>query len=97
MSVQKILTDEEVKELLEDTPLWNIEGKEIVRELVSANFPAAIGVVNAIAVIAEAMDHHPDILIYGWNKIRVKLTTHSEGGLTAKDFEMARKIENLNI
>jgi 4a-hydroxytetrahydrobiopterin dehydratase len=97
MPVPHKLTETEIKDYLEDIPLWNLDGGEIVRELVGANFPAAIGIVNSIAVIAEAMDHHPDIFIYGWNKVRIRLTTHSAGGLTENDFELAKKIEKLNI
>jgi 4a-hydroxytetrahydrobiopterin dehydratase len=62
---------------------------------VGVNFAEAVGKVNAIAILAEAADHHPDILIYGWNKIRVTLSTHDAGGLSDKDFELAAKIEEI--
>ena len=45
--------------------------------------------------MAERADHHPDLLIHGWNKVKITLSTHSEGGLTAKDFELAREIEGM--
>ena len=48
--------------------------------------------VNRVADEAEAMDHHPDILIHGWNNVRLSVMTHSEGGLTAKDFKLAERI-----
>jgi 4a-hydroxytetrahydrobiopterin dehydratase len=91
------LSEEEIRENMEDIPLWTLEGNVINRELVASNFPAAIGFVNAIAVIAESVDHHPDFLIYGWNKVRITLTTHAVGGLTNHDFELAKKIDKLNF
>jgi 4a-hydroxytetrahydrobiopterin dehydratase len=51
--------------------------------------------VNSVAVEAESMDHHPDILIHGWNNVRLSITTHSKGGLTEKDFSLAVKIDVL--
>ena len=74
------LSEEEIRENMEDIPLWTLDGNTIVREMVASNFPAAIGIVNAVAVLAEVSGHHPDILIYGWNKVRISLSTHSTGG-----------------
>jgi 4a-hydroxytetrahydrobiopterin dehydratase len=56
-----------------------------------------VGLLNAIAVVAEAMDHHPDMLLYGWNKLRVMLSTHDRGGITALDIELAKRIEQLRF
>jgi 4a-hydroxytetrahydrobiopterin dehydratase len=91
------LSEEEIQEALNELPHWNLQSDSIVREKVAANFAAAVGIVNAIAVIAEAMDHHPDILIYGWNKLRITISTHDAGGLTELDFKLASKIEELNL
>jgi 4a-hydroxytetrahydrobiopterin dehydratase len=55
----------------------------------------AIALVNRVAEVAEAQNHHPDILVHGWNKVRLELSTHSEGGLTDADFEMAARIDDL--
>ena len=92
-----LLNKEQLNDLISELPLWVHEGKTIVREIVAANFAAAIGIVNSIAVLAETADHHPDILIYGWNKIRISLSTHDKGGLTKLDFELADKIDKLNF
>jgi 4a-hydroxytetrahydrobiopterin dehydratase len=91
------LSDEEIQIYLGDSPLWGLSGSgdSIIREIVGENFPAVIGIVNAIAIIAEKMDHHPDILIYGWNKLRITLSTHDRGGLTELDFKLAKKIDDL--
>jgi len=90
-----LYTEEQIESELKDLILWNRVGDSIIRELVASNFVASIGIVNAVAILAESFDHHPDILIYGWNKVQIKLYTHSAGGLTQKDFQLARKIDEL--
>lgn len=97
MSYPNLISDERLEEELKNFPLWKRDKNYILREFVGANFSAAVGMVNAIALVAEKLDHHPDILIYGWNKIRVTTLTHAKGGLTEKDFELAKKIEELNF
>lgn len=91
------LSEEDINIYLKRLPKWQRKGDSIERELVASSFPAIVGVLNAIAVLAETMDHHPDLLIYGWNKLRVTLSTHDQGGLTELDFQLAEKIENLNF
>ena len=90
-----LLSDEEINELMNEIPLWNLSGSWIIRELVAENFAGAIGIVNTIAIIAEKLDHHPDIFIYGWNKIRISSKTHDKDGLTELDFLLAKKIDEL--
>ena len=55
-----------------------------------------MGFVNQVAEMAEAANHHPDLLIHGWNKVRLTLSTHSEGGLTDADHALARRIDELD-
>jgi 4a-hydroxytetrahydrobiopterin dehydratase len=74
---------------------WEREGDEIVRERRFEDFGEAIAFVNRVAEAAEEANHHPDIFIHGWNKVRMALTNHSAGGLTAADFEMAAKFDGL--
>lgn len=92
-----LLTEEEIQSELKEVPFWQRKDNAIVREIVADDFVSAIGIVNAIAIIAECMDHHPDILIYGWNKIRITSSTHDKGGLTELDFKLAKKIDSLSI
>lgn len=90
------LNAEEIKLRLESKPLWNVNDRdELYRELVAPSFTAAIGLTNAIAIAAEAMGHHPDILVYGWNKVRVSVRTHTVDGLTELDFALAEKIDEI--
>ncbi len=88
------LSDEEIERSLTDSP-WRREGDEIVREWKLENFADAMAFVNRLAEAAEAADHHPDILLHGWNKVRLRLTSHSAGGLTNEDFELSRTIDGL--
>ena len=62
-----------------------------MRESTLADFAAAIGFVDRVAGLAEAANHHPDILVHGYNRVRLTLSTHSAGGLTAADFDMAAR------
>lgn len=97
MSRPELIKSDELEAELFGVPLWNMEDIKIVREIVCSNFAAAVGVVNSVAVLAESMNHHPDLLIYGWNKVRIALTTHDSGGLTELDFKLAKKIDELNF
>lgn len=88
------LSDTEVKDALADLPGWELSGSEIVKHYKFADFVAAMAFVNQVADAAEAANHHPDIDIR-WNKVRLALSTHSEGGLTTNDFALAAQIESL--
>ena len=90
----ELLSDDQVTSRLEGNE-WRREGDEIVRDWQLQDFAEAIGFVNRVADAAEEANHHPDILIHGWNKVRLSLTNHSAGGLTDADFEMAARIDRL--
>ena len=89
-----LLNDEAIMARL-DGLAWEREGEEIVRDRTFKDFAEAIAFVNRVAETAEGANHHPDILVHGWNKVRLSLTNHSAGGLTAVDFEMAAKFDGL--
>jgi 4a-hydroxytetrahydrobiopterin dehydratase len=84
----------QTKSALATVPDWSKRGKTITRTFVFKDFPAAIKFVNAVAKLAEKAWHHPDIDIR-WNKVTLGLTTHDAGGLTEKDFALARKFDQL--
>jgi 4a-hydroxytetrahydrobiopterin dehydratase len=90
----QLLGDDEIGSRLERSA-WSRDGDEIVRDLVFGDFAAAIAFVNRVADVAEARNHHPDILVHGWNKVRLSVTNHSAGGLTEADFALAREIDAL--
>jgi 4a-hydroxytetrahydrobiopterin dehydratase len=74
---------------------WRLEDGAIVRDLKLEDFAAAIALVNRVAEVAEAANHHPDILVHGWNGLRITLSTHSEGGVTEADIALAATIDGL--
>jgi 4a-hydroxytetrahydrobiopterin dehydratase len=90
----ELLPDEEITSRLERTA-WQREGLAIVRDWTFEDFKAAMAFVNRVAEVAEEANHHPDILVHGWNKVRLVLTNHSAGGLTEADFAMAARIDEL--
>ena len=90
------LSDQEIEQRLSDAGEWRRgEHDDIVRELKFADFAGAIAFVDRVAALAEQANHHPDILVHGWNKVRLTLSTHSAGGLTDADFALAARIEGL--
>jgi 4a-hydroxytetrahydrobiopterin dehydratase len=74
---------------------WRQEDEALVRDLAFEDFAAAMAFVNRVADAAEAANHHPDILVHGWNRVRLTLTTHSAGRLTDADRAMAERIDAL--
>ncbi len=89
-----LLNDEQVTSALEGSA-WTREGEALVREWRFADFAAAIAFVERVAECAEAANHHPDILVHGWNKVRLTLSTHSEGGITAADLALAQRLDTV--
>jgi 4a-hydroxytetrahydrobiopterin dehydratase len=94
------LSDGEIDERLASADGWRRAGPDggepaIERDLKFEDFAAAVAFVNRVAEAAEAANHHPDILLHGWNKVRLTLSTHSEGGLTDADFRLAARIGEL--
>lgn len=85
-----LLKASEIKTALKRAPGWKQRGKTIQRTFEFDDFVAAVKFVNQVAKLAERAWHHPDIDIR-WNQVTLTLSTHSEGGLTAKDFELAAK------
>ncbi|WP_405006773.1 4a-hydroxytetrahydrobiopterin dehydratase [Kitasatospora purpeofusca] len=86
------LTEDGITAGLAGLPHWTREGDSIVRTADAPDFPAGIRVVAVVAEAAEAMDHHPDIDIR-WRTLRFVLSTHSAGGLTALDLDLAARID----
>ncbi len=89
-----LLSDEQIAAGLEGRE-WRREGEALVRDWRFADFGAAIAFVERVAEVAEAANHHPDILVHGWNKVRLTLSTHSEGGITAADLALAERLDQL--
>ena len=86
------LTQQQIAAALQGLPGWTQDGEELRRQFQFADFRASMAFVNGVAEAAEAADHHPDIDIR-YNKVNIALSTHSAGGITEKDVELAQHIE----
>ena len=90
----KLLDATQINAALATVPEWKKSGVLIARTFQFKDFPAAVAWVNQVVPLAEAAAHHPDIDIR-WNKVKLALTTHDAGGLTDKDFDLARQFDRL--
>lgn len=89
------LTTEQIQAALAAAPGWTLKGGiEITKQYVFKDFAEAMRFVNQVAALAEAADHHPDITIR-YKRVILTLSTHDAGGLTDKDFALARQIEGV--
>ena len=77
------------------TGVWSQRPDALERDFEFDDFAGAMAFVNRVAEVAEEANHHPDILVHGWNKVRLTLSTHSSGGLTAADHQLAARIDDL--
>lgn len=91
---RKKLFGEELIEKLSEVNSWERRGEKIYKRFSFENFAEALDFVNKVGAIAEAHDHHPDIT-FGWGYAEFEITTHDAGGLTQKDFDLAKEIEEL--
>ncbi len=88
------LTSDQVTAELAATPGWELADGQITRTVTRKDFRDSLLFVNAVGFLAERANHHPDIFL-SWNKVTLTIVTHSAGGLTAKDFALARQISEL--
>jgi 4a-hydroxytetrahydrobiopterin dehydratase len=88
------LSDEEIDERLGGLEGWELSGNAIAKDFENGDFKGSVDFVNRLLPEAEEMNHHPDLEI-SWSTVKVTLSTHSEGGLTENDFELASRIDGL--
>ena len=88
------LTEKQIQTMLRSTKGWRRSGDTLTKKIRKRDFVRALGYVQEVAFLAEHANHHPDIDIR-WNTVTLVLTTHSEGGLTVRDFDLARQISAL--
>jgi pterin-4a-carbinolamine dehydratase len=86
------LSPAEIADRLTTLPAWRLENGAIARDYPTDGWSTTLMLVNAIGFFAEAADHHPDLAV-SWGKVGVRLSTHSAGGVTASDIELAQLIE----
>lgn len=88
------LSEEEIGAKLGELESWEREGEAIAKAFDRGDFVGSVKFVDSLVEPAEGMGHHPDLAI-SWSEVKVTITTHSEGGLTANDFELAKRIDAL--
>lgn len=88
------LTDVQISLYLKNLPQWKVIDEILTKTYEFPEFPDSIKFVNEVADLAEAANHHPDLLIQ-YNKVKVSLTTHDEKGITGKDFLLAEQVDRL--
>jgi len=94
MPRRNLLREEEIRVRLAEIPKWTRKGRAITRTWTFDGFPAALAFINRVGALAEEMNHHPDIT-NSWATVTLSLTTHDAGGLTERDFALAKKIDAL--
>lgn len=93
--MSELLEPDQVDNELDRLSGWRRDGATIVLDQTHADFAAALARLNEIADLAEQADHHPDLMLHGWNGLQVRLSTHSAGGITEADIALARRIDAL--
>jgi 4a-hydroxytetrahydrobiopterin dehydratase len=88
------LTAEEIRSRLAAHPAWSLEGGKLHRAIKFSSFISAFGFISQVALWAEKLNHHPE-LYNSYNSVVIDLTTHDAGGITARDFALAEKIDAL--
>lgn len=88
------ISAEEARQRLQALPGWALEGEAVTRQFTFAGFPEAVAFIVRLGFAAEAVDHHPDLLV-NYKRVTVTYSTHSEGGLTEKDFAGAKEATSL--
>ncbi len=91
----KLLNSEEIKEKLEILNGWFYIDGSIVKEFKLKSFIDAVAFLVKVGFEAEKLEHHPDLLLHSWNKLKITLSTHSEGGVTENDFNLAQTIDTI--
>jgi 4a-hydroxytetrahydrobiopterin dehydratase len=91
----QLLTQAQIDTALQEIHGWTQQGEQIVKEVKCKDFAKALALLNAAAAKAEAADHHPDMLLHSWNRVKFFLSTHSAGGITDNDIALAREIDQL--
>jgi 4a-hydroxytetrahydrobiopterin dehydratase len=88
------LTIGEIQQRLSGLTDWNVASDKLARKFTFKNFAESLEFINRVGAIAERRDHHPDVL-FGWGYAEIFITTHDAGGITERDFELAREINTI--
>jgi 4a-hydroxytetrahydrobiopterin dehydratase len=90
-----VISEQKIVDELKELPQWEFFNNSIHKNFTSKDFSSAVAFIVKIAIEAEKLDHHPDLFLHSWNKVKITLSTHSEGGVTDKDIELTNIIERI--
>ncbi len=91
----QVLDESNINQRIGSLKGWEYKNRQLGKEYELKDFKEALSFVNKVGDRAEEMDHHPDIFLHDWNKVKITISTHSAGGVTENDFKLAEKIENI--
>lgn len=91
----QVLDESKINQKISSLKGWEYKNNQIGKEYELKDFKEALNFVNKVGGRAEEMDHHPDIYLHDWNKVKITVSTHSAGGVTENDFKLAEKIEKI--
>ena len=91
----ELLNPNEIASQLKSLPGWTGDDRQIEKTFQLKDFKGALDLLNQVGEIAEEMDHHPDLFLHSWNKLKIVIATHSAGGVTTNDVSLAQKIEEI--
>jgi 4a-hydroxytetrahydrobiopterin dehydratase len=89
------LTSDQIQTRLASLPNWNVKNSVLTHTFTLQDFAHGVLLIGAIGQLAEAANHHPDLRLHDYKMLTIELSTHSEGGLTEKDFDLAVQIQGL--
>ena len=90
-----LLNENEIRSGLTQLEGWTLSENTLINEFELKDFKSAVAFIVKVGMAAEIVNHHPDILLHGWNKVKFMLSTHCENGITSKDMELAKEINKL--
>ncbi len=91
------LTEQEIKEKLQSIEGWKFKNNSILKTFKTSSFPATMGFVTAVGGVAQRMNHHPDYILMKYKDVEISFSTHSAGGVTEKDIEIAEEINKITF
>jgi 4a-hydroxytetrahydrobiopterin dehydratase len=91
------LSKEAIEENLKNLPGWKYENNSIKKLFITRNYPSTMGFVTAVGAISQKHNHHPDYVLMKYKEIEVSFSTHSAGGITQKDIDVAADIESIPL
>lgn len=95
--MMKLLSTNEINNRLNIIRDWEFVNNSLEKDHTLKSFVDGLAFIIKVGIEAEKLDHHPNVLLHNWNKVKVTISTHSKGGVTEKDFNLAKQIDQINL